>query len=53
VREVEASAACSAEVLGFERVGQRNFPDGSRRTTLLRHRGRNVRLGLGPKRPQN
>jgi glyoxylase I family protein len=46
VRDVEASAAWYERVLGFERAGQFESPDGARRKVFLRHRGFGVRLGL-------
>jgi len=46
VRDVDASALWYARVLGFERVGEWDSPDGSRRKVFLRHRGLRARLGL-------
>jgi glyoxylase I family protein len=46
VRDVEASAAWYADVLGFRRVGRFDAPDGARRKVFLRHDGLAVRLGL-------
>jgi glyoxylase I family protein len=46
VRDVEASAAWYADVLGFRRVGEFASPDGARRKVFLRHDGLRARLGL-------
>jgi glyoxylase I family protein len=46
VRDVEASAAWYAGVLGFRRVGEFVAPDGARRKVFLRHDGLAARLGL-------
>jgi glyoxylase I family protein len=46
VRDVDASAAWYAEVLGFQRVGEFDSPDGMRRKVFLRHHGLQARLGL-------
>lgn len=46
VRDVEASAAWYADVLGFRREGEYESPDGARRKVFLRHDGMSVRLGL-------
>jgi glyoxylase I family protein len=46
VRDLEASAAWYAEVLGFRRDGEYESPDGTRRKVFLRHDGFPVRLGL-------
>jgi glyoxylase I family protein len=46
VRDAEASAAWYADVLGFERVGEYEAPDASRRKVFLRHLGLRARLGL-------
>lgn|GEM_PF-352016 len=46
VRDAEASAAWYADVLGFQRVGEFDSPDGARRKVFLRHTGLNARLGL-------
>jgi glyoxylase I family protein len=46
VRDVEASAAWYVSVLGFERVGGFEAPDGARRKVFLRHPGLQTRLGL-------
>ncbi|HZM30850.1 MAG TPA: VOC family protein [Acidimicrobiales bacterium] len=46
VRDVEASAAWYESVLGFERVGEFEAPDGARRKVFLRHHGLRARLGL-------
>jgi glyoxylase I family protein len=46
VRDAEASAAWYAQVLGFERSGEFESPDGARRKVFLRHEGLHVRLGL-------
>jgi glyoxylase I family protein len=46
VRDVDASAAWYAEVLGFHQVGEHTAPDESRRKVFLRHDGLRVRLGL-------
>jgi catechol 2,3-dioxygenase-like lactoylglutathione lyase family enzyme len=46
VRDVEASAAWYAEVLGFRRAGEFAAPDGARRKVFLRHDGLRARLGL-------
>jgi catechol 2,3-dioxygenase-like lactoylglutathione lyase family enzyme len=46
VRDVEASAAWYVDVLGFQRVGEFNSPDGARRKVFLRHKGLRARLGL-------
>jgi glyoxylase I family protein len=46
VRDVDASAAWYADVLGFQRVGEWESPDGTRRKVFLRHRGLRARLGL-------
>ena len=46
VRDVDASAAWYADVLGFQRVGEFASPDGSRRKVFLRHHGLQARLGL-------
>ena len=51
VRDVEASAAWYAGVLGFRRVGAFEAPDGSRRKVFLRHDALPVRLGLTQHRP--
>ena len=51
VRDVEASAAWYAGVLGFRRTGEFAAPDGSRRKVFLRHEGLAVRLGLTQHRP--
>src|SRR5882724_5882455 len=46
VRDVEASVLWYARVLGFERVGEWDSPDGTRRKVFLRHHGLRTRLGL-------
>jgi glyoxylase I family protein len=46
VRDVDASAAWYAQVLGFQRVGEWDSPDGTRRKVFLRHNGLRARLGL-------
>jgi glyoxylase I family protein len=46
VRDVDASAAWYEQVLGFERAGRYESPDGARRKVFLRHPGFGVRLGL-------
>lgn len=46
VRDVTASSAWYVEVLGFERVGDFDAPDGTRRKVFLRHPGLRARLGL-------
>jgi glyoxylase I family protein len=46
VRDVEASAAWYVSVLGVERVGGFEAPDGARRKVFLRHPGLQTRLGL-------
>jgi glyoxylase I family protein len=46
VRDIEASAAWYAQVLGFLRVGEFTAPDGARRKVFLRHDGLTTRLGL-------
>jgi glyoxylase I family protein len=46
VRDVTVSAAWYEEVLGFERVGSFQAPDGARRKIFLRHDGVRTRLGL-------
>jgi glyoxylase I family protein len=51
VRDVEASAAWYAGVLGFRRTGEFAAPDGSRRKVFLRHEGLAIRLGLTQHRP--
>ncbi len=45
VRDVDASAAWYADVLGFHRAGE-YAPDGTRRKVFLRHDRLRVRLGL-------
>jgi glyoxylase I family protein len=51
VRDVEASAAWYAGVLGFRRTGEFAAPDGSRRKVFLQHEGLAIRLGLTQHRP--
>ncbi len=46
VRDVDASAAWYAAVLGFRRVGEFTSPDGARRKVFLRRSGLAFRLGL-------
>jgi glyoxylase I family protein len=46
VRHAEASATWYTDVLGFERVGGFEAPDGARRKVFLRHPGLSARLGL-------
>ena len=46
VRDADASAAWYEEVLGFQRAGEFEAPDGARRKVFLQHDGLQVRLGL-------
>jgi glyoxylase I family protein len=46
VRDADASAAWYEDVLGFQRTGEFEAPDGARRKVFLRHEGLRVRLGL-------
>ena len=46
VRDVEASARWYEQVLGFQRAGGYESPDGARRKVFLRHPGLRIRLGL-------
>jgi glyoxylase I family protein len=46
VRDAEASATWYEKVLGFQRVGEFDSPDGARRKVFLRHAGLHARLGL-------
>jgi glyoxylase I family protein len=46
VSDVLISASWYEDVLGFQRVGEFEAPDGSRRKVFLRHQGLAVRLGL-------
>ena len=46
VANVDVSAAWYESVLGFERVGAYESPDGSRRKVFLRHDQLPVRIGL-------
>jgi glyoxylase I family protein len=46
VRDVDASGAWYANVLGFHRVGEYTSPDRTRRKVFLRHDGLRTRLGL-------
>jgi glyoxylase I family protein len=46
VRDVETSARWYQRALGFERVGDLEAADGSRRKVFLRHPGLRARLGL-------
>jgi glyoxylase I family protein len=46
VRDADASAAWYEEVLGFQRAGEFEAPDGARRKVFLRHDSLQVRLGL-------
>ena len=46
VHDVRVSAAWYIDVLGFERVGDYEAPDASRRKVFLRHAGLRARLGL-------
>ncbi len=46
VRDVDASAAWYQEALGFQRIGEFEPADGTRRKIFLRHDGLDVRLGL-------
>ena len=46
VRDVERSAGWYVTVLGFERAGSFEAPDGARRKVFLRHDGLSLRLGL-------
>jgi glyoxylase I family protein len=46
VRDAGASAAWYEDVLGFQRTGEFEAPDGARRKVFLRHEGLRVRLGL-------
>ena len=56
VRDVDASAAWYADVLGFHHAGEYSSPDGARRKVFLRHDRLRARLGLtrhahGPREP--
>jgi glyoxylase I family protein len=46
VRDADASAAWYADVLGFQRVGEFDSPDGAWRKVFLRHTGLQARVGL-------
>jgi glyoxylase I family protein len=46
VRDVEASARWYEQVLGFQRTGGYESPDGARRKVFLRHPGLRARVGL-------
>lgn len=53
VRDVDASATWYERVLGFQRVGRYDSPDGARRKVFLSHDRLDVRLGLTQHRDGN